>query len=125
MHLHHIAPFVIDPIGNIRDGRDHVHAEFTSKTFLNDLHVQQSKKSATESKAKRHGTFRLECERRIIELKLLKRRAEVFEIFGFNRIHPGKHHWLHLFKSLDRFVAWVGDVSDSVTDTHFTRCLYT
>ena len=41
----------VDFVGNIRNRGDHVHIEFTIEAFLNNLHVEETKKAAAKSKS--------------------------------------------------------------------------
>ena len=50
MHLLHLSLFVIYIIRYVGHGSDHIHVEFAIKPFLHDLHVEQSQKTATETK---------------------------------------------------------------------------
>ena len=56
-----LAPLlVINEIRNVRNSRYDIHVEFSVKTFLYNLHVQQSKEATSEAKAESNGAFRHE-----------------------------------------------------------------
>ena len=51
MHFSHISLLVIDIVGNVGHSGDNVHVKFTVKAFLHNLHMEQPKETATETKA--------------------------------------------------------------------------
>jgi len=61
-----------------RRGGDEADLKFALQPFLNDLHVQQTKKAATEAKTQRLRRFRLKGKSRIVELQFFKGGFEVF-----------------------------------------------
>ena len=123
MHLEHVALRRGDFIGYVRDGRDDVHVEFAVEAFLDDLHVQQSEKSAAEAEAQRQRTFGLERERGIVELQFFERSPQVFVLVGFDGIDAREDHWLHVLESGDRFPRGVRHRRNRVADLHVRRGL--
>ena len=80
-----------DFIHHRRSGGDDIHVEFALKPLLHDFHVQQPEKPATETKTERLGYFRLVHQRRIVELELFKRIAQLVVFTALDRIKPGEH----------------------------------
>ena len=72
MNFYTITFFIIYFVGYVRYCRDHIHIEFTVQAFLDNLHMQQSQESATETKTQSGRTFRLECQGSIIQLQFLQ-----------------------------------------------------
>ena len=58
-------------------GGNQIQVELSFQTLLDNLHVQQSQKSAAESKAQRLGGLRLKGQRSVVELQLVQRVAQV------------------------------------------------
>ena len=61
----------VDTLGAVEIGQDQIRAP----ALAHDLHVQQAEEADPESEAERTGGFRLEAQRRIVELSLSKPRA--------------------------------------------------
>ena len=57
----------VQAVDNRWRSRDQLQIEFAVEPFLNDFHVQQAKKAATESKAECLAGFRLVGETGIVE----------------------------------------------------------
>ena len=51
MHLVGMSLLVIHHVRHVGHGRNHIHIKLAVQTFLNNLHVKQSQKTATESEA--------------------------------------------------------------------------
>src|SRR6185437_8137397 len=75
-----------------RNGSDEIEIELALEPLLHDLHVQQSEKSAAKAEAERGGSFRLIVERRVVELQLVQRVAQVLVLRRVGWIDTGEHH---------------------------------
>ncbi len=89
----------------VDDGRragDQIQAVLALQSLLHDIHVQQSQESAAKTKPQRGRHFRLEMQRRIVELELLQRVAELFVVVGTDRKQAGENPRLHLLEAGER-----------------------
>ena len=77
--------------------------------------MEKTKETATETESEGERRLRLEHERRIIELELLKRCSELFILICLDRIHTCKDHRLDLLKTGDSLCAWAVGMSDGIT----------
>ena len=125
VHLCLVSLLVVNVVGDIGHGSDHVHIEFAAEALLDYLHVQQAEEAATETEAEGCRRFRLERERGIVQLQFLKRCTEIFEILRLNGIDAGEHHRLHFLESRNGRLAGSADMGDGIAHLHFLRCLYT
>ncbi len=100
--------------------RDDVHVELAPQTFLDDFQMQQAKKTATKSEAKRYRAFGLVNKRGVIELQLGETPLEAFEINGVDGVNATKHHRLHFFKA-GQNGRGIGGIGDGVAHFHITR----
>ena len=121
MHFFHPALLVIYEIRHVGYGRNHIHIELAIQTFLHDFHVKQAEETATETEAQRHGRFRLEGQRRIVQLQFFQRGPEIFKILGLYGIKPGKNHRLDFLETGNGFIARTLHVSNRIADFHL-RC---
>ena len=72
----------------VDDGRragDEVEVVFALEPLLHDVHVQQPQESAAKAEPQCGRHFRLEMQRRIVELELLERVAELLVVVGAHR----------------------------------------
>ena len=86
VYLHHVALRRGDAVRHVGHGRDDIHVEFAVQTLLNDLHVQQTEKSAAESESQRQRALGFERQRSVVQLQLLERCAQVFVLVGLHRV---------------------------------------
>ena len=76
-----------DLVNDRGHGGDQVQIELALQTFLNDLHVEHTQKSAAEAETQSGGRFRLEGQGGVVELQFFQRVAQVGvlgAIFGIN-----------------------------------------
>ena len=88
---HHFAIGLDDLVDHAGRGGDEVLVKLTLQALLHDLHVQQTQKSATETKTQRLADFRLVLQRGIVELEFFQRIAQLVVLAGFGRVQTGKH----------------------------------
>ena len=91
----------------IDDGRragDQIQAVLALQALLHDIHVQQPQEAAAKSKAQRGRDFRLEMQRRIVELQLLQRVAELFVVVGTHGKQARENPRLHLLEARERLL---------------------
>ena len=116
VHLIDLAFGGMSDIHHIRNRGNHIHIEFPVQTFLNDLHMEHSQKSATETESQGCRRFRFESQRCIVQLQFLYRSPQIFVIFRINRINPGKYHGFHFFETIDGNITRFVDMSDRISD---------
>ena len=114
--------FAIRALNLINDrgvGRDDVHVELATQTLDDDLHVQQSEKSATEAKAQRHARLGHELEGSVVELKLGHGCLEVLEISRVDGINAAEDHGLHDLEAGQGLLGRLAGVGESIANLHF------
>src|SRR5439155_15333642 len=99
-------------------GGDDVHVVFAPEPFLNDLHVKQTKKSATKTKAQSNGAFRLIDKGGIVQAQLSDCGLQMFEVTGVNRIDAAEDHGMNFLKAEKRDACRMPLVSDGVADLY-------
>ncbi len=114
----------IDLVGDVRHGRDDVHSELTEQPLLHDFKMQQTEKTAAEAESQCERGLRLEHERGVVQLELLKVGAQFLVLIRLHRVHSGKEHRLHLLESGNRLMAWISDGRDRISHLHFAGGLY-
>ena len=124
VYLYHLLMPVIHLVTYVRHCRYHVHVKLPVKPLLHYLHVQQTEKAAPETETQCHRTLRRECKTRIVQLQFLQTRTQILIVLCLNRIHAGKHHRLHLLKTLYRLLARTVHVSYRVAHLHLRARLY-
>ena len=100
-------------------GRDDVHVELAAQALDDDLHVQQTEESTTESKAQRHARLGHELEGSVIELKLGHGCFEVLEISCVDGINTAEDHWLHDLKAGQGLLGGLAGAGESIANLHF------
>ena len=113
-----------DLINDRRVGRDHIHVELATQTFLDDLHVQQPEETAAETEAERSRAFLLIGERRIVDLQLAHGRLERLVVRGIDRINPREHHRLDFLVAGQSLFAGVRRIGHRVADLHLAGGLH-
>src|ERR1019366_8561631 len=93
---------LVNQIADPRRRSNQVEVVLALQSLLNNFHVQQTQKPAAEAEAQRHRTFRLKEKRRVVELQLLERLAQLRVFVRVHRVEAGKHHGLDLFKAGQR-----------------------
>ena len=115
VHLFHLTLLRITHIRYVGDGGNHIHIKLTIQTFLDNLHVEQSEETATETEAQSHRGLRLEGQRGIVKLQFLKRCTQVLIISRIDGIDTGEDHRLHFLESLNRPFAWTVNMGNGIT----------
>jgi hypothetical protein len=77
LHQHLLAVRLEDVVLHARDGGDEIEVELALEPLLHDLHVEETEEAAAEAEAEGGGGLGLVLERRVVELELLERVAEV------------------------------------------------
>ena len=125
MHFLHITLLIIYMVRNVRHRSNHIHIKLTVQALLHNLHVEQSEETTTEAKTQSQRRFRLESQRRVIQLQLLQRRTKIFKIFRFNRINSGKYHRLHFLKTGNSLFTRTGNMRNGISHFHLFGSLDT
>ena len=125
VHFLHITLFIIYMVRNVRHRSNHIHIKLTVQALLHNLHVEQSEETTTEAKTQSQRRFRLESQRRVIQLQLLQRRTEIFKILRFNRINSGKYHRLHFLKTGNSLFTRTGNMRNGISHFHLFGSLDT
>ena len=94
VHLAPVAVRRLDAVRDVRRGDEQVEVELALEPLAHDLHVQQAEEAAAEAEAERLRRLRLVEERRVVELQLLERVAQLGVVVGVRREQPGEHHRL-------------------------------
>ena len=100
-------------------GRDDVHVELAAQALDDDLHVQQTEESTTESEAQRHARLGHELERGVVQLKLGHGCFEVLEISCVDGINTAEDHWLHDLKAGQGLFGRLAGACESIANLHF------
>ena len=87
-----------------RNGENRIKPIFTKKPFLDDIHMEHTKKSATKTKSKCLTILHLVDNCTIIERKLLKTIFEFVVFSRINRINPSIYIRRHLSKSRNQIL---------------------
>ena len=89
-------------VGDGRRRHEQVEVELALEPLAHDLHVQQAEEAAAEAEAERLRGLGLVEERRVVELQLLERVAELGVVVGVGREEPGEHHRLDVLVAGER-----------------------
>ena len=117
VNLHHGSVrhiTMIDHAGRCGNQRQIV---FPLQPFLNDIHMQQTQKSAAEAKAQRLGSFRLKLQGGIVELQLLQSLAQIIVFRRIRRIQPAVNHRIHFAITGQRFLSRIVGLRDRRPNT--------
>ena len=80
------SPFIgADAVGDVRRGHEQVEVELALEPLAHDLHVQQAEEAAAEAEAERLRRLGLVEERRVVQLQLLERVAQLRVVVGVGR----------------------------------------
>ena len=82
-----------------RRGRDQVLVELALEPLLDDLHVQQAEEAAAEAEAERLADLGLVAQRRVVELELLERVAQLVVLARLGRVEAGEDLRLDLLEA--------------------------
>ena len=89
-----LAVGALHAVLDARRGGDQRQVELPLEALLDDLHVQQAEEAAAEAEPERARRLRGVRHRRVVELQLLQRVAEVLEVVAVDRVQPGEDHRL-------------------------------
>ena len=112
-------------VGHAGRGGDEVEVELALKPLLDDLHMQQSQKTASEPEAEGFGILGLESERSVVELQLQQGFLEVVVPRAVGGINAGEHHRRDLLVSFERSGRGAVGGSDGVAHGGVRDVLYT
>ena len=112
-----------DVVAHAGRGGDEVELVLALQPLLNNLHVQQTQKTAAEAEAEGDRAFRLEKKRRIVEPEFLKRIAEQRVLVRVHRIEAAEDHRLEVFKAGQRGSGGVGVVGNGIADLGIAHVL--
>ena len=84
----------VDVILHVRHGADQIEVEFSLEPLAHDFHMEQAEEPAAKAEPERHRRLRLVMQRRIVELQLPERIAQLLELLGIRRVQAGEHHRL-------------------------------
>ena len=90
----HLAVARARPGSDRGRGGDEVEVVLALEALLDDLHVEQAEEAAAEAEAERLRGLGLVGERRVVELQLLERVAQLLVVVGVGREEAGEHHRL-------------------------------
>ena len=110
-------------VRHVRRGGDQVESEFAFQALGDDLHVQQAQEAAAEAEAQRHRGLRLVDERRVVELELVERVAQLRVLGVVDREQAGVHHRLRIAVARQRFGGALGGGGDRIADLGLAHVL--
>ncbi len=113
----------MDLVTHARRRCDQVEVELALQPLLDDLHVQQTKKSASESEPERHRAFRFEEKGGVVELELFQSIPQQRVLVRVDRIDAGKNHRLDLFKAGQGVGGGARVLGDGVADARIGNVL--
>ena len=111
-------------VDDVRGGRDEVEVELALQTLADDLQVEQSEEAAAEAEAEGRGGFRLEGQRRVVELKALEGVAQVREVRAVDRVDAGEDHRIRVAVALERLGRAAHLAGDGVADAGLAHILH-
>ena len=82
----------LDLVAHVGRGGQQVQAELPLQPLPDDLHVQQPQEPAAEAEAQSLGRLGLVVERRVVELELLQRVAQLGVVLPVDGEQPAEHH---------------------------------
>ena len=94
---HHLA--AVGEVHVVLDGgrrSQQLQVVLALEALAHDVHVQQAQEATAKAEAERLAGLRLPGERRVVELELLERVAQVGELVGLDREETAEHHRLDL-----------------------------
>ena len=86
----------LDAVGDVRRGHEQIEVELALEPLAHDLHVQEAEEAAAEAEAERLRRLGLVEERRVVELELLQRVAELRVLVAVRREQAREDHRLHV-----------------------------
>ena len=89
-------------IRNRRRRGDDVEVELPFDALLNNFHMQQPQKAATEAEAERHRRIRFENKRSVVQLQLHDGVFQISEFAAVQRVNAAEHHGLTFFIARQR-----------------------
>ena len=78
--IEHLAVSLVHVVVDRGARGDQVQIELALQALLDDLHVQQAQEAHAETKAQRHRRLRLPHQRRIVDVQLIERVAQVLVV---------------------------------------------
>ena len=78
--INHFAVSLVHVVVDRGARGDQVQIELALQALLDDLHVQQAQEAHAEAKAQRHRRLRLPHQRRIVDVQLIERVAQVLVV---------------------------------------------
>ena len=97
VHLDPVAVLLLHLVGDVRRGHQQVEVELPLEPLADDLHVQEPEEAAAEAEPERLRRLRLVEERRVVELQLLERVAQLGVVVRVGREEAREDHRLDLF----------------------------
>ena len=110
LDLDHVAAVQLDLVDDRRRRRDQVLVELALEPLLDDLHVQQAEEAAAKAEAERLADLGLVAQRRVVELELLQRVAELVVLARLGRVEAGEDLRLDFLEAGQRLAGDAGVV---------------
>ena len=104
---------------------DQVQIELALQTLLDDLHVQQAQEAHAEAKAQRHRRLGLPHQRRIVDVQLIERVAQVLVVLVVDGEQARVDHGLGLAVARQRLGAGVRSPRKGIAHAHGLGVLQT
>ena len=119
----HLAVGEIRVVLDVGHGGDELEAVLALEALAHDVHVQEAEEAAAEAEAERDRALGLVGERRVVQLELLERVAELLELVALGREQAGEHHRLHDLVARQGFAGRALLVRDRVAHAHLRHVL--
>ena len=92
LHQLHRTVRPVDVVFHVGNGADQVEVKLALEPLPHDLHVEQPEEPAAEAEPERDRRLGLVMQRRVVELQLRERVAQLFELPGVGGIQTREHH---------------------------------
>ncbi len=103
---------------------DNVQIIFPFQTFLDDLKMEKTQKSASEAKAQSSRCLRLINQRRIVQLKPLQCIPQILVIRTVRREHPAVNHGIDFFIPGECLITGFIVIRDRIAHAGMAHVLY-
>ena len=113
---HDVAVVLGHTVYNRRRRGNEVELELALEPLLDDVHVQQAQKPASEAESQGKRCFRFIAERRIVQPQFLQRIAQIGVAVAVHRVDAGEDHGLHVLVTRERLVCRTFGVHDGIAD---------
>ncbi len=122
----HLDPLAVDrlhAVGDVRRRDQQVEVVLALEPLAHDVHVQQAEEAAPEAEPERPRRLRLVAQRRVVQLQLLERVAQLRVLVGVGREEAREHHRLHVLVAGQRLGRAAPELRERVADAQLRDVL--